>query len=183
MEGNNKMASMLAFGRYKGCKKKGDRHTQKLFIKSGNSPRFFRFLSGDKASSPLMGLIMIVAVTVIMGFIIMNWSQHLTTPVRPEQVSLSIKRDDTYNGTITIIRFDPPGSSISNITIMNETRVLTAPGESLESFGMETNSPNGDVVGVGDTRTAEIFGKQGEYINVVVQFGSGKEQMVLNAKF
>ena len=132
-------------------------------------------ISYNYAVSPVMAVILMVAITVIMAAVIMNWSSGITAPKIPKSISIHITRHDIYNGTITIVSIKPPGTRLQSFTVMNETTVLTAQGEPLEGFGTGDASPGGAQITVGDTLTATIFGKFDEHMVVATMFDDGEE--------
>ena len=132
-----------------------------------------RILSDQTAISTVIGFVLMTAITAIMGVVILNWSSGIDTPETPLNINVHINREDQFNGTITIISINPPGTEIQSITIVNETKVLTAENEPLHGFGTGATSPGGDRVSVGDTQTTSIFGKFDEHMVIVADLPDG----------
>ena len=87
-----------------------------------------------------ISVIVTIAITIFMAIIIINWSDGIATPKSPKQVTVSILRQDEYNGTITVINIMPAGTTIKKFTVMGEAGVV------LDSGNNETQcrSPNPD---------------------------------------
>jgi len=113
------------------------------------------------------------AITAIMAVVIMNWSQGIEAPKIPGQITIHITRHDRYNGTITIIGITPPGTNIGSFRVSNESDDMTAEGQSLYGFGTDNSSMGGELITVGDTQTAVIFGKFDEHVVITASIPSG----------
>jgi len=131
-------------------------------------------LKTDQAAiSTVIGFVMMTAITAIMAVVILNWSSGIDTPEVPININVHISREDQFNGTITIISINPPGTVVRGITIINESRVLTAENQPLHGFGTDANSPGGDQINVGDTQTTSLFGKFDEHMVIVADLPDG----------
>ena len=139
-----------------------------------------KFLDDTKAVSPVIGVVLMVAITVIMAAIIMNWSSGIAAPDIPKQVSVTVVRSDEFVGTITVSSIRPQGTTIQQLTVINETLVLTDSANVLDGFGNGTSSPGGSAISVGDTFTGALFGKFNEHITIVATFGDGTEAAIFD---
>jgi len=138
-------------------------------------------LNDLKAVSPVIGVVLMVAITVIMAAIIMNWSSGISAPDVPKQVSVTINRNDLTQGTLTVTSIRPQGTTIQALTVINQTLVLTDVGNELAGFGNSSNSPGGTSISVGDTHTGAFFGHFDEHIVVVATFGDGTEATIFDS--
>lgn len=74
-------------------------------------------LSGkDTAVSDVIGVILMVAVTVIMAAIVMSWSSGVSAPEVPKQCGISVTRDNQTSATVTIYSIKPTGTSVTNLS-------------------------------------------------------------------
>lgn len=92
-------------------------------------------LKNVRAVSPVIGVILMVAVTVIMAAIIMSWSSGIKAPETPRQCSVTVNRIDANNISITVTSREPTNEYIdfinysgvvksalvSNQMVMNQT--------------------------------------------------------------
>ncbi len=75
----------------------------------------------DTGVSPVVGVILMVAITVIMAAIVASWSSGVKAPTTPTTVGLDIERIGT-NITTVITSIDPPSSApipLLNISYQN----------------------------------------------------------------
>jgi len=140
-----------------------------------------KLLEDHQAVSPVIGVVLMVAITVIMAAIIMNWSSGIAAPDIPKQVSVTIIRSDEFIGTITVTSIRPQGTTIQQLTVINETTVLTDTANVLDGFGNGTSSPGGALISVGDTHTGHFFGNFDEHMVVVATFGDGTEATIFDS--
>ena len=140
-----------------------------------------KFLSDLKAVSPVIGVVLMVAITVIMAAIIMNWSSGISAPDVPKQISVTMNRQNVTYGTMTVTSIRPQGTTIQALTVINETGVLTDTGGVLDGFGTGANSPGGSEISVGDTKTGKFFSNFDEHIVIVVTFGDGTEATIFDS--
>ena len=140
-----------------------------------------KLLDDKKAVSPVIGIVLMVAITIIMAAIIMNWSSGISAPDIPKQISVTIIRSDEFVGTMTVSSIRPEGTTIQALTVINETGVLTDSGGVLEDFGTAANSPGGPEISVGDTLTGKFFSHFDEHIVVIVTFGDGTEATIFDS--
>ncbi|MDD5473804.1 MAG: type IV pilin N-terminal domain-containing protein [Candidatus Methanoperedens sp.] len=80
----------------------------------------------DAGVSPVVGVILMVAITVIMAAIVASWSSGIRAPTTPTTVGLDIERIGT-NITTVITSIDPPSSApipLLNISYQNWSQGL-----------------------------------------------------------
>lgn len=69
-----------------------------------------RFSKNDDGVSPVVGVILMVAITVVMAAIVSSWSSSVKAPTSPTTVGLDISRSDK-NITLVVTTIDPPSAS------------------------------------------------------------------------
>ncbi|MCX9085096.1 MAG: type IV pilin N-terminal domain-containing protein [Candidatus Methanoperedens sp.] len=70
----------------------------------------------DEGVSPVIGVILMVAITVVMAAIVSSWSSGVKAPATPTTVGLDISRS-TYNVSVLVTSIDP--SSAAPIPSLN----------------------------------------------------------------
>lgn len=75
-----------------------------------------KFIDQEEAVSPIIGTILMVAITVIMAAIISSWSAGIKAPETPKSVGLDVSRQSQQNVTITITSIDPPQTVLTRLT-------------------------------------------------------------------
>jgi flagellin-like protein len=86
-------------------------------MKKSRSNTVRRILNDDKGVSPVIAVILMVAITVVMAAIVSSWSAGVNAPTTPTTVGLDIARN---NDTIAIVvtAIDPASAApISQINI------------------------------------------------------------------
>lgn len=74
-------------------------------------------LKEDRGVSPVIAVILMVAITVVMAAIVSSWSAGVKAPTTPTTVGLDISRSTT-NITLVVTAIDPASSSpIPNLNI------------------------------------------------------------------
>ncbi len=94
------------------------------FTKSNKNQRIF---GDDRAVSPVIAVILMVAITVVMAAIVSSWSSGVKAPTAPTTVGLDISRDNN-NITIVVTSIDPASSApipVLNATYTNQTTGYT----------------------------------------------------------
>ena len=99
-------------------------------MKKKNKKSFWKDV---RAVSPVIGVILMVAVTVVMAAIIMSWSSGITAPETPRQCGVTVSRLDPSNVSITVTSREPTqeyiisidysgylNGTISNAEVMNK---------------------------------------------------------------
>ncbi|MBU3966178.1 MAG: type IV pilin, partial [Euryarchaeota archaeon] len=69
-------------------------------IKKSKSNKVRRILKDDRGVSPVIAVILMVAITVVMAAIVSSWSAGVKAPTTPTTVGLDIARN---NDTIAIV--------------------------------------------------------------------------------
>ncbi len=98
-----------------------------------------RFVKSDKGVSPVIGVILMVAITVVMAAIVSSWSASVKPPAAPVTVGLDISRS-TNNITIVVTSIDPSIEApipVLNISYYNATDVVTIDGTQTNTTGMQ----------------------------------------------
>jgi len=100
-------------------------------MKKTKSSTVGRILNDDKGVSPVIAVILMVAITVVMAAIVSSWSAGVKAPTTPTTVGLDIARNnDTIAVVVTAI--DPASSApISQINISYYNYSATPVGTSL----------------------------------------------------
>lgn len=110
-----------------------------------------RFVKSDKGISPVIGVILMVAITVVMAAIVSSWSAGVKAPASPVTVGLDISRS-TNNITIVVTSIDPSAEApipILNISYYNAT------GVNVTIDGTQTNTTGMLSADVGDKKTID----------------------------
>ncbi|MFZ2410124.1 MAG: type IV pilin N-terminal domain-containing protein [Candidatus Methanoperedens sp.] len=69
-----------------------------------------KFCKDDDGVSPVVGVILMVAITVVMAAIVSSWSSSVKAPTSPTTVGLDISRSDK-NITLVVTTIDPPSAA------------------------------------------------------------------------
>ena len=77
-----------------------------------------RLCKDDDGVSPVVGVILMVAITVVMAAIVSSWSSGVRAPTSPTTVGLDISRSGT-NISLVVTTIDPP--SAAPIPVLNTT--------------------------------------------------------------
>ncbi len=89
--------------------------------------KYFKFGTGrnilkdDRGVSPVIAVILMVAITVVMAAIVSSWSAGIKAPTAPTTVGLDISRNSN-NVTIVVTSIDPASSApipVLNISYYN----------------------------------------------------------------
>ncbi len=82
-----------------------------------------RLCKDDDGVSPVVGVILMVAITVVMAAIVSSWSSSVKAPTSPTTVGLDISRSGT-NISLVVTTIDPPSAApipTLNVTYWNGT--------------------------------------------------------------
>ncbi|MDP2767996.1 MAG: type IV pilin N-terminal domain-containing protein [Candidatus Methanoperedens sp.] len=164
-----------------------------------------KFIDGEEAVSPIIGTILMVAITVIMAAIISSWSAGIKAPETPKSVGLDVSRLSEKNVTITITSIDPPQTVLTRLTatFKNGTNVnvkkyilgsgapsatgwiastSTFSGEVKTNYANETYvaSPPTNAT-VGDSSTLFINGFS-EFMVITAEYGDGTVKAIYSQK-
>lgn len=80
---------------------------RKKSVKSGTKRRIYE---EDQGVSPVIAVILMVAITVVMAAIVSSWSAGVRAPTTPTTVGLDIARNNN-NITLVVTSIDPPSSA------------------------------------------------------------------------
>lgn len=98
----------------------------------------------DHGVSPVIAVILMVAITVVMAAIVSSWSSGVKAPTTPTTVGLDISRSNT-NITVVVTAIDPASSApITNISYKYQY---------YNGTGFQTNTAYRADADVGDTDT------------------------------
>jgi hypothetical protein len=114
------------------------------YNKSNNRGGIFK---DDCAVSPVIAVILMVAITVVMAAIVSSWSSGIKPPTSPTTVGLDISRDN-YNITVVVTSIDP--STSAKIPFINITYTNASQGKIYANI---TNGDVGDQTGFNSTET------------------------------
>ena len=105
-----------------------------------------RIYNDDDAVSPVIAVILMVAITVVMAAIVSSWSAGVKAPTTPTTVGMDVQRSGT-NITTTVTAIDPASAApLTNISIAYKYYNGTA---------FQTNTTYGNSVDVGYTVTTD----------------------------
>ncbi len=79
-------------------------------------------LEDDRGVSPVIAVILMVAITVVMAAIVSSWSSGVKAPTTPTTVGMDVSRSGT-NITLTVTSIDP--SSAAPLNSINATYTWT----------------------------------------------------------
>jgi flagellin-like protein len=112
--------------------------------KSGKCGGIF---NDDHAVSPVIAVILMVAITVVMAAIVSSWSSGVKAPITPTTVGLDITRNN-YNISVVVTSIDP--SSSAKIPLINMTYTNASNGK---NYGNIINADVGDQATFNSTET------------------------------
>lgn len=93
-------------------------------------------LKDDRGVSPVIAVILMVAITVVMAAIVSSWSAGVRAPTTPTTVGMDISRNnDTL--TLVITAIDPASSA--PLTAMNVTYMNWSGTEFVQNYTLLTN--------------------------------------------
>jgi len=123
----------------------------------------------DRGVSPVIAVILMVAITVVMAAIVSSWSAGVKAPTTPTTVGMDISRsNDTL--TVVITAIDPPSSAplpSMNITYTNYSNVLAEPDYKLLSN-----------VDVGTSTDINTYNSTLKQVVITVTFKDGAKKVI-----
>ncbi len=137
-----------------------------MFQKNKTNKKFSKDGSGV---SPVIGVILMVAITVIMAAIVASWSAGVKAPTMPTTVGVDISRSSA-NITLVVTSIDPPSSApipLLNISYQNFSGT--------QFFGNSTNITNADV---GNTITINTYSTSTNQLIIVATFKDGSKKVL-----
>jgi flagellin-like protein len=103
----------------------------------------------DDGVSPVIGVILMVAITVVMAAIVSSWSSGVKAPNTPTTVGLDITRSN-YNVSVLVTSIDPTSAApLQNLTISYKN--LSSPGTT--NYTYKQNANVGDIVEFNSSNT------------------------------
>lgn len=135
-------------------------------IKKSKSNKVRRILKDDRGVSPVIAVILMVAITVVMAAIVSSWSAGVKAPTTPTTVGLDIARDGT-NISMVVTAIDPASSA--PLRAINAT--------STNSSG-DKNYINMSSVNVGDSGRMETYDTTIRQLVVLATFKDGSSKVL-----
>jgi flagellin-like protein len=122
----------------------------------------------ERAISPIIGTILMVAITVIMAAIIANWSSGIKAPEAPTSVGLDIARQNQTDIQVTVTSIDPPATLMTKLSFTNKT------GGAQSLF-----NPTGILIG---NSTTFKVSDTNEFVVIVATYGDGTSKTIYSQK-
>ncbi len=138
-------------------------------IKYAKTGKGRRILDDDHGVSPVIAVILMVAITVVMAAIVSSWSAGVKSPATPTTVGMDVSRSG-YNITLTLTSIDP--ASAAPLTLINATYTNSTGGK------INGNKASADV---GDTILLQT-GENGPNLLVVVATYKDSSKKVLYSR-
>jgi len=110
----------------------------------------------DEGVSPVIGVILMVAITVVMAAIVSSWSSGVKAPNTPTTVGLDITRSD-YNVSVLVTSIDPASAAplpLINISYQNYS------GSGSSYYTNSTNITNANVGDIVEFNTNNLTTKR-----------------------
>lgn len=130
-----------------------------------------RFAENDEAVSPIVGVILMVAITVVMAAIVSSWSSGIKNPTTPTTVGLNIQRSSSNNSNITIIVSSIDPLRAAPIPYINATYTSSSNGNIVVSLA------NADV---GDSSTVPATEAGPNKLVVTAKYKDGSSRVLYN---
>jgi len=115
--------------------------------------------------SPVIGVLLMVAVTVIMAAVIMAWSSTVSTPETPNSCGVVVSRQNSTLLQMTVMSIQPVGASIASISWA----------------GTDVTLGNMSSPGVGSTSTITVNASPA-YLVVTGNWADGTTSVVYNSR-
>ena len=135
-------------------------------MKKTKSSTVGRILKDDKGVSPVIAVILMVAITVVMAAIVSSWSAGVKAPTTPTTVGLDIARDGT-NISMVVTAIDPASSA-----------PLRAINASLTNGSGAKHYINLSSVNVGDSGRMETYDPTIRQLIVLATFKDGSSKVL-----
>lgn len=130
-----------------------------------------KILKDDRGVSPVIAVILMVAITVVMAAIVSSWSAGVKAPTAPTTVGMDIGRDNT-NITVVITAIDPASSApITNISYKYQYY-------NSSSSQFQTNTSYRALADVGDSNTFNTNSTTLEQFIVTATFKDGTKKVL-----
>ncbi|MCZ7355442.1 MAG: type IV pilin N-terminal domain-containing protein [Candidatus Methanoperedens sp.] len=128
-----------------------------------------KFSKDDEAVSAVVGVILMVAITVVMAAIVSSWGSGVKAPASPPTVGIDISRN-TYNITLTVTAIDPPSAApLPNISAKYANSTLDI---GTYTWGNLSNVNVGDsvVIGANESGPSRLI--------IVAQYKDGSKKVL-----
>lgn len=132
-----------------------------------------KFVKNDEGVSPVVGVILMVAITVVMAAIVASWSSTVKAPTTPTTVGLDITRSGN-NITVVVTTIDPPASApipLLNITYYNYSNATGG----LQFNQDYTNMTNADV---GNSKTIFVNSSDLKRLTITATFKDSSKKVL-----
>ena len=123
----------------------------------------------DRGVSPVIAVILMVAITVVMAAIVSSWSAGVKAPTAPTTVGLDINRQST-NVTIVVTAIDPASSEPLNS--------MTLTYKNWNGTAFNTTSVTDNSISVGHSRTVDTNSTQTSMFIVKVNFKDSSNKVL-----
>lgn len=132
-----------------------------------------RFSKDNEGVSPVVGVILMVAITVVMAAIVSSWSSSVKAPTSPTTVGLDIERQGT-NVSIVVTTIDPP--SAAPIPSLN----VTYQWWNSSASAFQTNSTDAYISNANVGNTANIYTNSStlNQLIVIATFKDGSKKVL-----
>ncbi|MDO8725792.1 MAG: type IV pilin [Candidatus Methanoperedens sp.] len=127
-------------------------------------------LKDERGVSPVIAVILMVAITVVMAAIVSSWSAGVKAPTTPTTVGLDISRS-TDNITVTVTAIDPASSA--KIPALNFTYYNYSSG----NFTKDINSSLA-TVDVGDSIELHTYSPVLKQLVITASFKDGSKKVL-----
>lgn len=131
----------------------------------------------ERAISPVIGVILMVAVTVIMAAIIMSWSAGIKAPETPRQCGVTVSRVDPDTVSITVTSREPVTEPVAYINYTGTANGTVVRNQMVMDYTSE-NGGNGDTVLVGQANV-NVPHDRGEHLIVTCTWTTDNRMDVL----
>lgn len=130
-----------------------------------------KFEKNDEAVSPVIGVILMVAITVILAAVIAAFVFGMGTPTKAPQASLTISSTSTVTGNITVTHRG--GDSLD----LNKVKAIIEQGSNRNIINLLNGTTTstystGDAILLNPSTTTSLQGQQKVWLNNVGQFAS-----------
>lgn len=130
----------------------------------------------NEGVSPVVGVILMVAITVVMAAIVSSWSSTVKTPTQPTTVGLDISRS---NDTLSIVIASIDPASAAPIPEINLT-YYNATNETTSIQGVVTNTAVITNAEVGNTRDIDTNSTTQRRLVIVAKFKDFSKKVLYN---
>ena len=143
------------------------------------------FDRNKEAIAPVLGEILMVAITVVMAAVVVSWGSGIKAPESPKTIGLDIVRHNETEISFTVTSIAMPGTELTNLTASFYNRSSLVKMAILGSGAPSNGSMRDDIitnyqtdacnVNVGDSALLMVRGLN-EFIVIVANFGDGTKK-------